>query len=89
MTSVILDQVRVELTAEQIVAAFRQLSPAEQDKIRRELTHEEWETQFRGLMNGIWARIGEQVISDQEIDEEIRIVRAARRSRQNTAESGD
>ena len=80
MTTVVLDQVRVELTAEQIVAAFRQLPPAEQERVRRELTPEEWERQFRDLLSGIWARVEAQPISDEEIDEEVRLVRKSHRA---------
>jgi len=88
MTIVVLDQVRVELTADQIIDAFRQLPPAEKEKVRQELTHEEWERRFRDLLARIWARLEAQPISDEEIDEEIHVVREQRRARQLAVEGG-
>lgn len=87
MTTVVLDNVRVELTAEHVIAAFRQLPPPEQELVRRELTHAEWESRLRDLLARIWARLEARPLSDEEIDEEIRIVREARRVRRLAAES--
>lgn len=80
MAIVVLDQVRVELTAEQVIAAFEQLPPIEQEKVRRELSHESSNRQLSDLLGRIWARVEAQPISDDEIDEEIRLVREARRA---------
>ena len=87
MATVVLNQVRVELTAEQVVAAFRQLPASEQEKVWRELSHEEWEQRLRDVLGRVWARLESQPISDQEIDEEIAIVRDIRRARQEVAQS--
>ena len=84
MATIVLDQVRLELTAEQIIAAFRQLPPAEQERVRHALTPEEWESQFRALLARIGTRLEAQPISDEEIDEEVRLARQARRAAQGS-----
>ena len=86
MATVVLDQVRVELSAEQVIAAFRQLPASEQEKVWRELSHEEWEARLRDLLGRVWARLETQPVSDAEIDEEIASVRNNRRPRQNVAQ---
>ena len=88
MATIVLEQVTVELTAEQVIAAFRQLPSSEQERVRRELDHEEWEARLRDLLGRVWARLETQSVSDAEIDEEIAIVRNNRRARQKAGPGG-
>ncbi|HIC94554.1 MAG TPA: hypothetical protein EYP09_09950 [Anaerolineae bacterium] len=81
MSRVILNNVRVELTAEQILAVVRQLPPKEREKIRHELEAEEWKRDFEALLARIHARVDQSPISEEEIDREVQAVREARRAR--------
>ena len=81
MSQVMLNNVRVELTMEQILAVLRQLPPREREKVRRELEAEEWRREFKELLARIHARVDQSPISEEEIDREVRVVREARRAR--------
>ena len=59
MSTVILDQVKIQLTVEQIVAAFQQLSPEERTRVWRELDRRQWQSEFRALLKHIHARVSE------------------------------
>lgn len=81
MSQIMLNQVRVELTREQIIAAVRQLPPRDREHIRRALDSEQWRREFEQLLGRIQVRVKKRPISDNEIFEEVRLVRAERRAR--------
>jgi len=81
VSQILLHQVRVELTREQIIAAVRQLSPRDREHIRRVLDSEQWRREFEQLLERIQVRVKKHPISDDEILEEVRLVRAERHAR--------
>ncbi len=81
MSQILLDKVRVELTSDQIIAALHQLPARERERVRRELDSEQWRREFEQLLAKFQARAKKHPISEVEIIEEVRIVRAARRAR--------
>ncbi len=81
MSQVLLDQVRVELTSEQIIAALRQLPAHERERVRRELDSEQWRREFKQLLAKLQARAKKHPISEAEIVEEVQHVRAERARR--------
>ncbi len=81
MSEVFLNNVRVELTSDQIIAAVRQLPERERERVRRELDTQQWRREFEQMLRRFQARAKKHPISEAEINEEVRIVRAARRAR--------
>jgi uncharacterized OsmC-like protein len=81
MSQVMLNNVWVELTAEQILAVVRQLPPKEREKVRCELEAEEWKREFKELLARIHTRVDRSPVSDEEIDREVQVVREARHAR--------
>jgi hypothetical protein len=88
-----LDKATIALTSQQFIEAFRQLpfggGGSVLDVVGRaaRATHEEWEKRVRDLLTRIWASLEAHPVSDEDIDEEIRIVRAIRGAKQVTAAS--
>jgi len=81
MSQVMLNNVWMELTAEQILTVLRQLPPKEREKVRCELEAEEWKREFRELLARTHARVDQSPVSDEEIDKEVQVVREERRAR--------
>lgn len=88
MSQVMLNNVQVELTTEQILAVLRQLPLEEREKVRCELEAEGWKREFKELLARIHARVDQSPVSKEEIDKEVQVVREARRARR-AAQSGD
>ncbi len=82
MSLVTLDKVKVELTADQLVAAFKQLPSEDQAKVWQAIDQRQWQTEFRTLLERIHARVAADPITEEEIDAEVRAVREARRAAQ-------
>ncbi|MBI4786188.1 MAG: hypothetical protein HY782_03970 [Chloroflexi bacterium] len=81
MAQVLLDGVRVELTPDQIIAAVRQLPARERERVRRELDTQQWRREFEQLLARVQARATKYPISETQVSEEVRIVRAQRRAK--------
>jgi hypothetical protein len=84
MSQVMLSNVWVELTTEQILTVLRQLPSKEREKVRCELEAEEWKREFKELLARIHARVDQSPVSDEEIYKEVQVVREARRARRAT-----
>ena len=84
MSQIMLDQVRVELTSDQIIAALRQLPVRERERVRRELDTEQWRAEFKQLLAKLQTRAKKYPLAEAEIIEEVRRVRTERRARRLT-----
>ena len=82
MSLVTLDKVKVELTADQLVAAFKQLPSEDQTKVWQAIDQRQWQMEFRTLLERIHARVAADPITEEEMDAEVRAVREARRAAQ-------
>jgi hypothetical protein len=77
MAAVIIDQVKVHLTVEQLLSIIQQLSPEDKERIRKELAAEPWENRLDALLRGVRSRVEENEIQEEEIIAEVESVRAA------------
>ena len=67
--------VKVELTAEQLITAVRQLEPAERNKIARALAATELDAELTQLINELYSQPPINDISNEDILAEIQAVR--------------
>jgi hypothetical protein len=86
-SAVVIENVTIALTADQIIEAIRQLDQEDVERVRRELVFEEWREEFEQLLSRIRARVAHHPIAEEEVDQEVREVREARRARR-LAQSG-
>ncbi len=77
MAAVVIDQVKVHLTMEQLLSAIQQLSPEDKDRIRKELASEPWENRLDALLSSVRSRMGKNEIQEEEIIAEVESVRTA------------
>ena len=80
-SSVVIENVTIALTADQIIEAIRQLDQEDVERVRRELVFEEWREEFEQLLSRIRARVAQHPIAEEEVDQEVQNVREARRAR--------
>jgi len=79
-STVMIENVTIALTADQIIEAIRQLDREDLEKVRRELVFEEWREEFEQLLSRIRSRLAQHPIAEEEIDQEVQKVREARRA---------
>ena len=82
MTTIVIDQVQLQLTPQQLAKALRQLSPNELESVLREL-EQPWAQRFDALLTRVRQRALQSPMSDAEIESEVDQARAehyARRS---------
>lgn len=76
MTTIVIDQVQVQLTPQQLASALRQLSADELESVLRQLELPSWEQRLDSLLARVRERAIQYPLSDQEIDTEIEAARA-------------
>jgi len=77
MPKITAQQVELELTLDQIIAIVRQLTPREQEIIRRSIEPPPWHQRLEALLTRVWARVERFPISENEIDAEVERARTA------------
>lgn len=75
MTTIVIEQAEVRLTAQQLVLALRQLSPDELESVFRELDLPAWQARLDALLGRVRERARAVAISDDEIRAEVETVR--------------
>ena len=78
MSTVVIEQARIQITVEQLIEAVRQLSPTEQRQVRQAIDEVNWQDRFRVVLEEIDSQVAEQPISEDEIRQEVEAVRNAR-----------
>lgn len=76
MTTIVIDQVQLQLTPQQLASALRQLSPNELEGVLRALEQPAWEERMDSLLARVRQRAMQNPLSDQEIDAEVEQARA-------------
>ena len=75
MPKVVVREVELELSINEILSAVRQLSPEERELVRQVVEPAPWDQRLEALLSRVWARLEQHPISDEEIDAEIELVR--------------
>ncbi len=75
MSTVVIQQAKVQLTVEQLIDAIRQLPPAEQELVRRAIDDADWQDRFRSILAEIDRRVAATPISEDEIQREVEAAR--------------
>jgi len=78
-TTVIIPDVHVELTVDQLIAAVRQLGPVQKEQVARALTDTALDAELTQLIAELYSRPPDTAISDADILHEVMIVRQQRR----------
>lgn len=73
--TVTIPNIEVQLTVEQLIAAVRQLEPAQRAKVARALADSELDAELLQLINELYSRPPADDISDADIAAEVRAVR--------------
>lgn len=76
MTTIVIDQVQVQLTPQQLANALRQLSPNELEGVLRELEQPAWGERLDSLLARVRQRAAQNPLTDQEIETEVEAARA-------------
>ncbi|MCZ7574869.1 MAG: hypothetical protein M5U01_40475 [Ardenticatenaceae bacterium] len=71
MPKVIVQQVELDLTLDQVVAIVRQLKPEEREVIRQAIEPPPWDQRLEALLTRVWARVDRDPITEEEIDAEV------------------
>jgi len=75
MPKVIVQQVELDLTLDQVVAIVRQLKPEEREVIRQATEPPPWDQRLEALLTRVWARVDRYPITEEEIDAEVKRAR--------------
>ncbi len=75
MSTVVIEQAKIQLTVEQLIDAIRQLPPAEQELVRRAIDDTNWQDHFRSILDEIDRRVAATPISEDEIHREVEAAR--------------
>jgi hypothetical protein len=70
MSTVVIEQVRIQLTVEQLIDAVRQLPLYEQDQVRRVLDDSNWQDRFRSVLQEIGRQVSAPPIPSDTIQHE-------------------
>lgn len=77
MPTIVLEQQRVELSVEQILAAIKQLTPEELSGLQRELLGETWRARMNLVLDHIRRNVAAP-LTEADIRTEVETVRGAR-----------
>lgn len=78
MSQVPVRRIELDLTLDPILSIVRQLGPQEQEAVRQILEPRPWSQRLDALLACVWERVAIHPISEEEIEDEVEFVRAAR-----------
>jgi len=77
MPKVIAQQVELELTLDQVLTVVRQMTPEEQEVIRRVIEPPPWKQRLEALLARVWSRVERYPITEEEVNAEVELARTA------------